>query len=146
MVLPNFVSSALAGRDIRVYGDGRQTRCFCDVRDVAGALPRLLGSAGSHGRVFNLGSDRPISINELAELVITTLGSRARLVHVPYDQAYSAGFEDLRRREPDLSRIRAEIDFAPTVTLGQTIRDLAAWMSDRPMAAGFSAAAPGGRA
>lgn len=132
MVLPNFVSSALRHEDLRVHGDGRQSRCFCDVRDVAGALPALLAHAGSHGRVFNLGSDRSISINDLAHLVISTLSSRSRVVHIPYDMAYSAGFEDLRRREPDLSRVRAAIGFTPRHALEQTIRDLAGDLVERP--------------
>ena len=146
MVLPNFVSSALADRDIQVHGDGKQTRCFCDVRDVADALPRLLGNASSHGRVFNLGSDRSISINDLATLVISTLGSPSRLVHVPYDQAYSAGFEDLRRREPDLMRIRGAIGFSPRIALEQTIRDLATDLAARPRVATRSGVGAGGRA
>jgi UDP-glucose 4-epimerase len=126
MVLPAFVGAALAGRPLEVYGDGRQTRCFCDVRDVVEALPRLLGSARCHGRVFNLGSDEPISINDLADLVIRTLGSGSTRRHVPYDAAYAPGFEDLRQRRPDLTRVREAIGFAPRRTLAETIRDVAA--------------------
>ncbi|MBY0397644.1 MAG: GDP-mannose 4,6-dehydratase [Thermoleophilia bacterium] len=130
MVLPNFVSSALAGEAVRVFGDGEQSRCFCDVRDVTEALPRMLASPACVGRVFNVGSDRPISMNALAGLVISTLSSRSGVVHIPYDRAYSAGFEDLRRREPDLRRIREAVGFQSRVALEQTIRDLAAWIRD----------------
>ncbi|MGD9690907.1 MAG: GDP-mannose 4,6-dehydratase [Phycisphaerales bacterium] len=125
MVLPNFVAAALRGEDLVVHGDGRQTRCFCDVRDVVSALPRLLETSACHGRVFNLGSDRVISIAELADNVIRVLGSSSRTRLCPYDQAYAAGFEDLRHRQPDLTRIRSAIGFSPTRTLEQTIRDLA---------------------
>ncbi|HYE01682.1 MAG TPA: NAD-dependent epimerase/dehydratase family protein [Phycisphaerales bacterium] len=128
MVLPSFVERALRGSALEVYGDGRQTRCFCDVRDVAGALPRLLENPACHGRVFNLGSDRPISIGGLAELVVRTLGSRSETVLVPYDRAYEAGFEDLRQREPDLTRVRQAIGFAPRIELTRTIHDLATSM------------------
>ena len=128
MVLPNFVEAAIAGRDLEVHGDGTQSRCFCDVRDVARALPRLLATPACHGRVFNVGSDRAVTIRELAELVIATLGSASRVRLVPYEEAYAAGFEDLKQRQPDLTRIRAAIGFEPERTLEETIRDLAASM------------------
>jgi len=126
MVLPNLIAAALAGDDLPVHGDGEQTRCFCDVRDVSAALPRLLRNVPCHGRVFNVGSDRSVSINELADLVIAATRSRSTKRLIPYEQAYSAGFEDLRRREPDLRRIRQAIGFAPRFTLEQTILDIAA--------------------
>lgn len=133
MVLPSFVASALKGEDLQIYGDGQQTRCFVDVRDVASTLPKLIAQPRCHGRVMNLGSDRSFTIEGLADLVISTLGSRSGKKFIPYDAAYSAGFEDLRRRVPDLSRIRAAIGFAPTITLEQTIRDIAADMSATPV-------------
>jgi len=126
MVLPSFVRAALAGEPLKVYGDGQQTRCFCDVRDVVGALPVLLRTPGCEGRVFNVGGERSISIAELAELVIKTLGSRSQVQRVPYERAYAAGFEDLRQRQPDLTRLRAAIGFAPAVPLDRTITDIAA--------------------
>ena len=141
MVLPNFVASAIEGKPLKVYGDGRQTRCFCDVRDVAEALPRLLAEPRCRGRVFNLGSDRSISIRALAELVLEVLGKDAAIEHLAYEQAYSSGFEDLRKREPDLRRIRDAIGFAPRRNLEQTIRDLAAQMAGERAA---SPGAPGG--
>lgn len=133
MVLPRFVRAALDGTPLEVYGDGMQTRCFCDVRDVAGAMPRVLASHETVGRVFNLGSDRSITIRELAELVVRTLGSASSIRTVPYERAYSPGFEDLRDRRPDLTRIRAAIGWNPGITLERTIRDLAETMtrSDR---------------
>jgi len=125
MVLPRFVAAALAGEPIRVFGDGTQSRCFCDVRDVAAAVPRLLRNPDCRGRVFNVGSDRPITIAALAELVTGTLGSGSTIERVPYDDAYPAGYEDLKRRRPDLSRVRDAIGFEPDTPLVDTINDLA---------------------
>jgi len=126
MVLPRFVQAALAGEPIEVHGDGLQARCFCDVRDVAPALPTMLESQACTGRVFNVGSDRPITILELAQRVKTLLESRSEIRHVPYAEAYGGGFEDLRVRLPNLARIRSAIEFAPRFTLDQTIQDVAA--------------------
>ena len=134
MVLPRFVGAALEGRPLQVFGDGQQTRCFCDVRDVVRALPALLRLPSAHGGVFNIGSDRSISIRALAELVVRELGSSSSIVHVPYAQAYERGFEDLQKRVPDLARVREAIGFAPERALEQTIRDLAG--AHRPQGAG----------
>lgn len=124
MVLPRFVQAAHEGKPLRVFGDGTQTRCFCDGRDVAHALPMLMRSSSRQHRVYNLGSDRPISIRDLAEMVVSTLGSSSPIELIPYDEAYPAGFEDLRHRKPDLDRIKAAIGFTPRFTLNQTILDL----------------------
>ncbi len=126
MVLPRFVAAALAGHDLLVHGDGAQTRCLCDVRDVAPALLRLLDTPACAGRVFNLGSDRPVSMLDLAARVVRVLASPSRVRTVPYDAVYGKGFEDLRRRQPDLTRIKAAIGFQPRFDLDDTIRDLAA--------------------
>lgn len=125
MVLPRFVAAALAGRDLEVHGDGSQSRCFCDVRDVAGVLPVLLGNQSCRGRVFNIGSDRVISIRELADLVVRETRSSSSVRLVPYSQAFPPGFEDLAMRRPDLSRIRAAVGFEPRIPLDRTVRDLA---------------------
>mgnify|MGYP003644157493 CR=1 FL=1 len=125
MVLPRFVEAALEGKPLKVFGEGTQSRCFCDVRDVVGVLPELLASGNCFGRVFNVGSDHPITINELAKAVIQTLGSKSTIEHVPYSEAYPAGFEDLRRRRPDLTRLRDAVGFEARVALDTTIRDLA---------------------
>ncbi len=125
MVLPRFVQAALRGEPLTVFGDGQQSRCFCDVRDVADALPRLLGHESAVGRVFNIGSDREISIEQLAELVIEVTQSSSRIEHVSFEDAFGAGFEDLPRRVPNLSRIRQAIDFAPKIPLERTIADIA---------------------
>jgi UDP-glucose 4-epimerase len=136
MVLPRFVGAALAGRPIVVHGSGRQTRCFCDVRDVVEVLPRLLGEPSCHGRVFNVGSDREITISALAEAVVATLGSGSEIRTLPYEEAFPAGFEDLPRRRPDLTRIRAAVGFEPRIPLETTIRDVAAFIEAGPAHAG----------
>lgn len=128
MVVPRLVAAALAGRPLEVYGDGRQTRSFCDVRDVVELLPRLLAEPACHGQVFNVGSDRAVSIAELAALVRRVTGSSSTIRQVAYEEAYREGFEDPAVRQPDLSRLRAVVPFEPRFTLEQTIRDVAAWM------------------
>src|SRR6185295_17206745 len=105
---------------------GLQSRCFCDVRDVVPALPRLLSATECHGRVFHLGSDQPITMLALAELVARTLGSDLKPRLIPYDEAYAPGFEDLRQRRPDLRRVQSAIGFAPKLSLEQSIRDIGA--------------------
>lgn len=125
MVLPRFIDAALEGRPLEVYGDGTQTRCFCDVRDSVTALPALLADPRCHGRIFNLGSDEPISIRDLGAKVIRTLNSASAIRTIPYSEAYDPGFEDLLQRRPDLGRVRDAIGFRPRITLEQTIRDIA---------------------
>ena len=124
MVLPRFIDAALEGRPLQVHGDGLQSRCFIDVRDMARGLEQLLGCPQAHGRVFNIGSDVPVSIRALAEQVLAITGSRGGLVLVPYESVYPIGFEDLRARQPDLRRIRETIGFRTTVPMRQTIEDL----------------------
>lgn len=126
MVVPRFVRAAMEGRALDVYGDGAQTRCFCDVRDIVEAMPTLVATPACHGRVFNLGSDQSISIADLARTVIRAVGSTSEIRTVPYSQAYAPGFEDLRDRRPNLSRIREAIGWSPRRALDETIRDVAA--------------------
>lgn len=128
MVVPRFVGWALEGKPLQVYGSGAQSRCFCDVRDVAEVLPRMIESDATRGVVYNVGSDRPITIRGLADLVIKTLQSSSQVQTVPYAEAYAAGFEDLQQRRPALERIRAAVGFEPRIELEQTIRDVAGWM------------------
>ncbi len=125
MVLPRFVEAALSDEPLEVFGDGKQSRCFCDVRDVVEVLPRLIGTSACAGRVFNVGGDESISIEALAQLVIETLGSGSGISHVPYGQAYPDGFEDLRHRRPALDRVREAVGFEPKIGLAETIEDLA---------------------
>lgn len=125
MVLPRFVSAALKGAPLHVYGDGTQSRCFCDVRDVVPALAKLMEAPRATGLVVNLGSDVPITIRQLAERVVKTLRSDSQIQPIPYDRAYGPGFEDLHRRQPDLTRARDLIGFSPAVTLEETVLAIA---------------------
>lgn len=130
MVLPRFVAAALAGEPLTIHDTGDQTRCFCDVRDVVSVLPRLLAEPACAGRVFNVGSDQELTIRQLAEAVVSTLDSASKTRFIPYTQAFPTGFEDLPRRKPDLSRLRAAVGFEPKLTLEQTILDVAAFIRE----------------
>jgi nucleoside-diphosphate-sugar epimerase len=122
MVLPRFVEAALAGRALPVYGDGKQTRCFCHVDDVVGAILRLAELEQGVGQVFNLGSDEEVSMNELARQVIDITGSKSRIEHVPIEVAYGQQFDDLPRRVPRLDKVKRAIGFAPRYDLDSIIR------------------------
>ena len=117
MVLPRFADRALAGEPLVVTGDGSQTRCFCHVEDVAGALVKLLDAPDAVGRVFNVGSDEEVSIRDLAEQVVSAAGSDSDIEAKPYEAVYGQAFEDVMRRVPDLSRVRSVIDFQPKYDL-----------------------------
>ncbi len=121
MVVPRFVQWALTGEPIQVYGDGTQSRCFANVHDVVDAIARLAHATGTSGEVFNVGSNEEVTIGELAERVKARTGSASEIVRVPYDQAYEVGFEDMRRRVPDISKIGRAIGWAPSTPLDTTI-------------------------
>jgi UDP-glucose 4-epimerase len=121
MVIPNFVRQALAGQPITVFGDGEQSRSFTYVGDVVRAMVALINEPAAVGQVFNIGNGKEISINDLAAKVRTLTGSHSEIVRIPYDQAYEAGFEDMPRRVPDISKIRALIGYEPTVELDETL-------------------------
>ncbi len=125
MVLPRFVTQALAGDPITIYGDGSQSRCFSWVGDVVGALRKLSELDRAVGSVFNIGSDEEVTINELAELVKAVTGSESPIVHMSYEAAYGKNFEDMSRRVPDLSRIRTAIGYTPTKTLQEIVQAVA---------------------
>ncbi len=122
MVVPRFVRAAIRNEPIRVFGDGTQSRCFSFVGDVTRALAALMEQQAAAGSVVNVGSDEEVSIMELAERVKRITGSDSEIVTVPYSEAYEAGFEDMQRRMPDLTRIRQLIQYQPTVGLDDVIR------------------------
>ncbi|MEA2709868.1 MAG: UDP-glucose 4-epimerase [Phycisphaerales bacterium] len=124
MVLPRFVTAALANKPLQVYGDGEQTRCFCHVSDVVDALSRLIKSPAAVGEVFNVGSDEEISMTNLARRVIHLAGSKSTVEYVPYEKAYGREFDDLRRRVPKLDRIQRVIGFKPTKNLDQIVQSV----------------------
>ncbi|MBX3065990.1 MAG: GDP-mannose 4,6-dehydratase [Anaerolineae bacterium] len=121
MVLPRFARWALKGEPIQVYGDGAQRRCFANVNDVVQAIIGLGESPAAIGEVFNIGSSDEISIREAAEKIRERAGSQSEIITIPYDQAYEAGFEDMRRRVPDISKIQRVIGWNPTTPLNNTI-------------------------
>ncbi|HYJ95892.1 MAG TPA: GDP-mannose 4,6-dehydratase [Vicinamibacterales bacterium] len=121
MVLPTFVRQALGGQPITVFGDGRQTRSFTYVGDVVDALIALASEAGAVGEVFNIGNTTEVTIRHLAERVKALTSSESLIQYVPYDQAYEAGFEDMPRRVPDISKVKALIGFLPKLELDAII-------------------------
>jgi UDP-glucose 4-epimerase len=131
MVIPNFVRQALAGQPITVFGDGTQSRSFTFVGDVVGALARLVLEPAAVGQVFNVGNSQEVSILELAERVRAITGSKSPIVTIPYDQAYESGFEDMPRRVPDTSRLRALIGFEPKVQLDEILERVVAYFRER---------------
>jgi UDP-glucose 4-epimerase len=136
MVVPRFVSQACTGERLTVFGDGRQSRSFCDVRDTVEALIGLAEQEEAEGEIFNVGSSVETTILDLARLVLSVVDSTGsgkdsaadRIVFVPYEEAYSRGFEDMRRRVPDTSKIRRCTGWRARIPLERTIRDVvAAW-------------------
>ncbi len=127
MVLPNFVSQALEGAPITVYGSGKQSRCFCDVREAVEALLRLSEKDKAIGEVVNVGNDQEITIENLARLVKDRTGSSSPIEYIPYDQAYEPGFEDMFRRVPSLDKLRQLTGFRPTVKMPEVIDRVAAY-------------------
>lgn len=128
MVLPRFVEAALRGDKLVVHDDGKQVRCFAHVDDVVGAVVQLVDTPTAHGRVYNIGSDTPVSILELAQRVIQRVNPKAEIDFQSYSDAYDESFEDIRRRVPDLSRIAETIGYAPTKGLDAIIDSVAASM------------------
>ncbi|MFH1731643.1 MAG: GDP-mannose 4,6-dehydratase, partial [Planctomycetota bacterium] len=124
MVIPRLVRQALAGEPITVYGDGEQARCFCHVADVIRAVVALMAEPRAEGGIFNIGSSESITINRLAEKIKAITGSASEIVLIPYEQAYEAGFEDMRNRQPDISRASRLVGFKVTRNIDQIIRDV----------------------
>ncbi len=124
MVVPRFARQALSGADITVYGDGQQSRCFCDVRDVVPAIMELAAEPQAEGRVFNVGAQVEIAILDLARKVKEMTGSQSAIILVPYEQATEQGFEDMHRRVPDIGRIHKLLGWEPRIPLERSIADI----------------------
>jgi UDP-glucose 4-epimerase len=131
MVLPRFAAQAVAGQPITVFGTGEQSRCFGHVRDAVEAVTRLIAEPKAAGEVFNIGNDEEVSINQLAEQVRTAAGSRSEIVHIPYDEAYAEGFEDMPRRVPDVTKLERTIGYRPATPLRTIIEDVLADVRSR---------------
>ena len=124
MVLPSFVRAALAGQPLTVFGDGKQSRCFCHVNDTVGALAKLIEHPQAVGEIFNVGSEEEISIGKLARLVKLMTRSASPIQYIPYDQAYEAGFEDMQRRVPDTSKVKNLVGFRTTHDTRQVVQSV----------------------
>ena len=133
MVIPNFVERALKGEPIEVYGDGEQSRCFTYVGDAVRAVVMLMNTPEAEGEVFNIGSSQEITINALAKRVRELAHSLSPIVHVPYERAYGPGFEDMRRRTPNISKLRETINFKPTHSVDDILRAVIESMTPKLM-------------
>jgi UDP-glucose 4-epimerase len=132
MVIPTLVKQALAGRQMTVYGDGKQTRCFGYVGDIIGALVKLMDHPDAVGQVFNIGSNEEVTIFELAERIKKLTSSESEITFVPYDEAYEEGFEDMPRRVPDISKVNQLVGFRPQMTLDGILKSVIDFHSGRP--------------
>jgi UDP-glucose 4-epimerase len=126
MVIPNFVRRALAGETLDVHGDGQQSRSFTHVDDAVWAAVRLMETEEAVGEVYNIGNGKEITINELAERVIDLTGSSSDVEHVPYAEVYGEGFEDMRRRTPDITKVRELLEFEPRRDIDEILSDVVA--------------------
>jgi UDP-glucose 4-epimerase len=121
MVVPNFVRQALAGKAITVFGTGEQSRCFCYVGDTVAGVLKLLDNPAAVGQVFNIGAHQEITIDELASLIKAKLNSDSGITHIPYDEAYEEGFEDMQRRVPSTAKIEQLVGWRAVTSLDTTI-------------------------
>jgi len=126
MVVPRFIEAALKNEPLSIYGSGEQIRCFCHISDVIRALLLVIDSDQAVGEVFNIGNNQQSSINQLADRVISLLGSKSKIEKIPYADAYPQGFEDMQRRVPDISKIKRVLGWSPQLDLDQIIKDIAA--------------------
>ena len=125
MVVPRFVHAALNNQPITIYGDGTQSRVFCHVQDAVQAIATMAATDSTIGQVYNVGGTGEVSIKQLAEEVLAVTGSTSAITYTPYSDAYPAGFEDIQRRVPDISKVKSAINWAPTKDLKQIISDIA---------------------
>ena len=125
MVVPRFVQAALRNEPVTIYGDGTQSRVFCHVADAVKAIATIANTPSTIGDVYNVGGTGEVTIKELAEKVIAVTGSKSTITYTPYSDAYPAGFEDIQRRVPDISKIKSAIGWSPAIDLHQIISDIA---------------------
>jgi UDP-glucose 4-epimerase len=131
MVVPRFVERALRGTPVTIYDDGGQTRCFAHVREVVEAVIRLMDLPRAAGEVFNIGSDQPVTMKQLADEVIARTGGRSTIEYMSYAGVYGNNFEDVRRRVPDVSKLRNTLGFCPSMPLGAILDEVIAWKREQ---------------
>jgi UDP-glucose 4-epimerase len=124
MVIPRFVTQAIQGKPITIFGDGKQSRCFAHVQDVVKGLVKLSQTDDFFGQIVNLGDDKEISIKDLAEKIRALTNSNSEIKYISYDEAYEEGFEDMMRRVPDLSKIGKLIEYEPQCSLEDILNDV----------------------
>ena len=130
MVVPRFVHQALSGVPLTVYGDGLQSRCFCNVLDTVEALILLSKSTEAEGEVFNIGNTEEITISDLARRIVDLTGSSSEIIYVPYEKAYEEGFEDMRRRKPSIEKMIKLFKWQPKYSLDDTLRSIIKYEQD----------------
>jgi len=133
MVVPRFVSAALAGRPLEIHGDGTQTRCFCHVQDTIRALTSLMDADDVSGEIFNVGSTERVTINELARRVLEQTGSHSKIVGVPYDEVYGQGIEDMLHRQPSIDKVTSAVGGEPTFGLDGILDDVIRYVRAEPV-------------
>lgn len=133
MVIPRFVSAALAGRPLEIHGDGTQTRCFCHVQDTIRALSTLMEADGVDGEIFNVGSTERVTIEELARRVLAATRSESEIVRIPYGEVYGQGIEDMLHRQPSIDKVTEAIGWRPTRTLDEILADVIAHIRTAPV-------------
>jgi len=126
MVVPRFVHAALKSEPLTIYGDGNQSRVFCHVLDAVSAIATMAATDSTIGDVYNVGGTGEVTVKQLADQVLSVTGSKSEITYTPYSDAYPAGFEDIQRRVPDISKVKNAIGWAPTKDLTQIISDIAA--------------------
>ena len=131
MVVPRFIQAALADEPITVYDDGEQSRCFANVYDVVDAIIRLATTLDTVGEVYNIGSTEEITILQLAERIKAAIGSHSEIVQVPYEQAYKKGYEDMRRRVPNVDKIKSAVGWQASTGLDATIRQMIEYFQEQ---------------
>ena len=130
MVVPKFVHNALLNHPIMIFSDGKQSRCFCDVEDVTDGMIKLMNNKKAEGQIFNIGNDLEISIEELAKKIKQMTNSRSKIEYIDYEEAYEEGFEDMRHRKPDLTKVKACIDFKPKFDLDQILQRIITYFEE----------------
>src|SRR5690349_19123933 len=131
MVMPTLIGQALAGLPLTVFGTGQQSRCFCDVQDCVEAILGLVDNDQAVGEVINIGTDHEVTIDALAELIRKLTRSRSPITHIPYDEAYAPGFEDMQRRVPSLRKLELLTNFRPRTALPEIIERIAIDITDK---------------
>jgi len=124
MVIPTFVKNALLNHPLTIYGDGKQTRCFADVDDVTNGMIKLMNFKKAEGEIFNIGNDQEITIEDLAKKIKNMTHSRSKIEYIKYEDAYEEGFEDMRQRKPDLTKIKKFIDYQPRYGLDKILEHI----------------------